>query len=238
MKNNSAISFSITRVLLFSVILIFVYLFYFAKIKTMVIFYGGISCVADYINTLYTSSWLRSIIIPLSTFFVILELENNLSPAYLTRHKNRKSLILKNHYNMIFIAVITIIPIILISFLVAFLFTPIVINWDNSQSYHYVSTGQIFEDSLLSVIFSAIIPYLSNIIFYSCIGLNLMQVVKKNFSILIVLILGAVDILKWIGYIVFYSQTQNIIFDISLCIVCILVSFYTSILLNKRRDYL
>jgi len=163
----------------FCVVLAFLILIYFSFIKRSMLSFSGITCLADFIDSL-NGSFFNLLLIPLSVIFIITMSEYNCTTAnYYIRNKKRTVIISKMSLKMLIFSITVSSLISVISILIAALLTEHVMNWNEYGSYFYISRGVILNISFTAVFLLSIIKLLFPILFLRLLPVCLIKSQKK-----------------------------------------------------------
>lgn len=241
----------ILYICIFCIITAFFLLLYFAFLKSSMIMVTRKICIADFINFLSNGNYFMNImLIPSCTFFTTTLSEHNcLTFNYYIRNKSRTNIILKKIKKILFFSVIITLLILLTSIIVAGFLTAELINWNNYESYFYMSTGTLFDIDFIKVLLLSFFKLFFPISFFSSLACTIDLICKKTFSFLIIVLASASNFFGLIKFIIdgafdynfsekFYMSFSSAVLVFVIFPLATLIVIFFAVRLARRKDFL
>lgn len=237
--------------LVFCGIVAFFLLLYFGFAKRTMIMVTNKISIADFIDLLGSGYFMNILLIPTCVFFTTTLSEHNCSNYnYYIRNKSRTIIFLKQFAGILINCVVTAVFVLLVSVVTAGLFTAEFINWNNYDSYFYLSRKMLLNINFINLMLCSFAKLFFPISFFSCLGSTISIACKKTFSFLIVILISSSNVFGYIKLFIenifsnynfssgYYLSFSSIVLIFVLFPLLTLITLIVAVKLAKRKDFL
>ncbi|MBQ2970994.1 MAG: hypothetical protein IJE16_00415 [Ruminococcus sp.] len=241
----------ILSMIVFCGIVAFFLLLYFGFTKRTMIMVTNKISIADFVDLLGSGSFMNILLIPICVFFTTTISEYNSSSFnYYIRNKSRTDIFLKRFAKILIASVAIVVFILLISVATAGLFTAEFINWNNYDSYFYLSRKMLLNIDFINLMLCSFAKLFFPITFFSCLGSTISIVCKKTISFLIIILISTSNVFGYIKLFIdnkfinynfstgYYLSFSSIVLIFIIFPLMTLITLIVTVKLAKRKDLL